>query len=128
MLTVTPTKLQNGSWGVWLTRDQSYKISQEMTGTRVTVKTKSGKTWETELDDVVKEYNSGFKMSTRKITGSMTSTEGSSPSTARRKPLRGIHTDHHCGCGNWGGPGTPCLYSYGEAKAEGESRYIEWVR
>ena len=42
--------------------------------------------------------------------------------------LVGTHTSVHCECGNWAGAGSPCLYSYGEAKEEGEARNIHWER
>ena len=42
--------------------------------------------------------------------------------------LVGYHGNEHCSCGNWSGVGSPCLYSYGEAKAEGEHRSIRWER
>ena len=45
-----------------------------------------------------------------------------------RGRLVGYHGLDHCSCGNWSGVGSVCLYSYGEAKAEGEHRSIRWER
>ncbi len=42
--------------------------------------------------------------------------------------LAGRHTGHHCSCGSWSGPGSPCPFPCGEAKEEGEARHIDWVR
>ncbi len=60
--------------------------------------------------------------------------EGSGGNGTRRSKvaseghLHARHTGHHCECGNWSGPGSPCLYSYAEAKEEGEVHSLEWYR
>ena len=128
---VTPMKLRDGSWGVRIVANRVDPV--ELEGQTVTVSTRSGKTFTKTIAEVI--YTGKNKFGSGCVAFCRTASNGGGhPATpvaarsrpARRKPLEGRHTDYHCGCGNWSGVGSPCLYSYGEAKDEGEARYIDW--
>ena len=139
----SPSKLKDGTWGARIPLDGIYSrrvASDRLKGQDVTIQTRSGKSWTATVAAVLwvgeGRDSAGVALVKTESDGGPPRTAGRSASGGgrrrkplvgrRRKPLVGRHTENHCSCGNWSGPGSPCLYSYGEAKEEGEARYIEW--
>ena len=131
-MNATPAKLKNGSWGARVETSTLGKtaVRGELEGTTVTVRTRAGKTWDAEVEKVVwigEERGKSIALcaTVNRDRPQRCDAHRTARSSGR---LSGMHTHNHCGCGNWSGVGSPCLYSYGEAKDEGEHRYITWVR
>ena len=124
----SPAKLRNGSWGARVVLPGSgislEDLRQELPGQRIEIRTRSGKSWTAEIARVLWTGGDIALVTTNDAHSPRRNSSSSTP----RKRLVGTHTSHPCSCGNWGGSGTPCLYSYGEAKDEGEARFIEWER
>ena len=108
--TAKPAKLRDGTWGVRVT-------GTVRGGETVQVRTRSGKKWAAEIDQVLwSGTNDGQPVA-------LCSTVARQQTRGR---LVGRHTGEPCSCGNWGGAGPSCLYTYGEAKEAGEARHIVW--
>ena len=143
MIEGTYTKLKDGEWGVRLTGNLTgVEKGDEFT---IIVTKRSGETKAEEVKVLwigADRFNEGGTCGLAKINRIVP--EQNDPMNRaldrqsarnrgedvprKRGRLVGKHTNEHCSCGNWSGVGSPCLYSYGEAKDEGEARYIEWER
>ena len=133
----TPAKLKSGAWGARVTLDILGKtaVRGELEGATCTIRTRAGKTWDATIEKVIAVFENDNQSVALCATRSVNppprkaaSPTRSSSNGRSRGRLVGYHTHHHCSCGNWSGPGSPCLYSYGEAKDEGEAYEIEWRR
>ena len=127
----TPTKLKSGAWGARIKHASGIKDARQLhaehEGDAVTITTRAGKTWHAIIDRVLWSDGKIMVVATRSAGRPRQSRAGSNGSKPRGR-LVGTHTSHPCGCGNWSGAGSPCLYGYGEAKDEGEAHLIEWER
>ena len=113
MISATPAKLKNGSWGARIAGDPV------KAGTSIRVTARSGKAWDAVIDRVLWSGDGISIVSTKTKNADRRGGGGR---------LVGYHTNEHCCCGNWSGPGSRCLYSYGEAKEADAARWIDWVR
>ena len=93
-------------------------------GNEITVTTRAGKTFAAKIVEVIESGKTAARCRTAKVIRQRSRKTRSSS----RGRLVGIHTSHHCSCGNWSGAGSPCLYSYAEAKENDEHRVIQWQR
>ena len=136
----TPAKLRNGTWGARVNAPR-HDVDED---DQLTVTTRAGKTWTAWVDRVIWGNDEITLVSTRRnqLTGyghvavhngriDARKVAAQTPTPAPAKPrgrLVGTHGTMHCGCGNWSGAGSPCLYSYEEAKEAGEAHVIRWQR
>ena len=126
-LEATPRKLRDGSWGAAI-QNPPADINDGYPW-KLEIRAKSGTRWIAYMSEVifscdayaiVRTCKSPYADLKREINGHL--------NPKKKGRLVGYHTTHHCSCGNWSGVDSPCLYSYGEAKDEGEHRSIRWER
>ena len=127
-MNATPAKLKSGRWGARV-------VGSVEPGQEVIITTRSGKSWTARVERVV-WTGDGISLCETSSTDGRGGGSGRTGGGGGRSGgggggsgrLVGSHTNNPCSCGNWSGPGSPCLYSYGEAKDEGEHRNIIWQR
>ena len=122
-LEASPRKLKSGEWGAAIQNPPDDLTS----GQSIHIKTKSGKEWDAIVTQVVFRGDDFALVATRSSGGGTVRRNGNGRGRSQGR-LVGYHTDNHCSCGNWSGVGSPCLYTYGEAKNEDEHRFIDWRR
>ena len=123
-LEASPARLKDGRWGVCVTLRPGV-LSEDLVGRAVKVRTRSGKKWTSVVDRVL--WSGKRHWNDERV--ALCSTYSTKVQNRTKEPFsakKGFHTDYHCCCGNWSGPGSACLYSFAEACDEGVAAEINW--